>query len=940
MSAALSEGRFARSFLLPVLSLTGLVLLPGACLPAQAAKFNRTTSARLISANNTASVTYSVDTTDNDASLNACTAAAADCSLRGAITKGENDGTETSIEFNSSVFNSPKTIDLSTSLPAITQNLTITGPAAGVTINFSSFLGSFSVFTVTANTLTLLDLTIQGGNGPSGQDGTGASGKAGGLQVNGGAAVVRGCTFYGNYGGNGGASPDGAAGGAGGAGAAQASGGTLELTNCTFSGNSGASGGNGGRGRVGSPSGAGGSGGAGAVQAHGGTVQVRNCTFKDNGGGSGGSGGSGGIDINSGMVIPNGPDGAQGAGALGVVSGSATTGGSLYATNYSPNSNSNLVQASGTLTSQGFNLSTDSGGGFLNDATDQTGVTDPGLDSVLRNNGGPTSTFALFVGSPAIEKGKDLSGTGEDQRGEGRPFNDPGIAPAPGGDNSDIGAYEVRTLPDTAQSGADFVVNTTSDVNDGVCGVAHCSLREAIYAGNANNDASKITFNIPDAQKVGSAWTITLGSPLDTLATNVRITGPGARLLTVKARDAFLNVFSISGSVTISGLTVSSGNYGVHNGGTLTVLNCMVIGTNNNGFYNEGGTMTLINCAASANLYGISNGGGSLTAINCTASGNLYGLANSNNRGPATMTAINCTSSGNDGGLILFGGTVTLRNSLVVGNSTNINSFGNTVNSGTDSITTGTAHDAGLETTDNINAVVLKYNGGPTDTIALSNGAGTAINAGNNTLLRADTYDLDGDNDTLEQLPFDQRNTGFPRIVNGTVDIGAFERGTPQRGDGHLVVTSTADPGDGTCDFAGVGDGCTLREAITLANEQSGADTITFAATVTPKITLTNDPLPQLSTDMTIQGPGAAALTLDAQQNSRIFFVFNGTANGPTVTLSGLTLMNGKASAPGTFPDDRAGAILNDRGTLTVTACTLSQNSAPNGGGIYSEAAH
>ena len=40
------------------------------------------------------------------------------------------------------------------------------------------------------------------------------------------------------------------------------------------------------------------------------------------------------------------------------------------------------------------------------------------------------------------------------------------------------------------------------------------------------------------------------------------------------------------------------------------------------------------------------------------------------------------------------------------------------------------------------------------------------------------------------------------------------------------VVTTTADPGDGTCDDAGTGDGCTLREAIAFAD--AGAN-ITFA---------------------------------------------------------------------------------------------------------------
>ena len=36
-----------------------------------------------------------------------------------------------------------------------------------------------------------------------------------------------------------------------------------------------------------------------------------------------------------------------------------------------------------------------------------------------------------------------------------------------------------------------------------------------------------------------------------------------------------------------------------------------------------------------------------------------------------------------------------------------------------------------------------------------------------------------------------------------------------------FTVTSAADPGDGVCDPSGVGDGCTLREAITAANSNS-----------------------------------------------------------------------------------------------------------------------
>ena len=52
----------------------------------------------------------------------------------------------------------------------------------------------------------------------------------------------------------------------------------------------------------------------------------------------------------------------------------------------------------------------------------------------------------------------------------------------------------------------------------------------------------------------------------------------------------------------------------------------------------------------------------------------------------------------------------------------------------------------------------LQNNGGPTQTMALLAGS-PAINAGDNTNARA----------------YDQRGAGFPRIVGGTIDIGAFE---------------------------------------------------------------------------------------------------------------------------------------------------------------------
>ena len=60
-----------------------------------------------------------------------------------------------------------------------------------------------------------------------------------------------------------------------------------------------------------------------------------------------------------------------------------------------------------------------------------------------------------------------------------------------------------------------YTVNTTDDVNDGNCDGAHCSLREAIIAAEANAGPDTINFNIPAC---GSGCTITPGSPLPTLA--------------------------------------------------------------------------------------------------------------------------------------------------------------------------------------------------------------------------------------------------------------------------------------------------------------------------------------------------------------------------------------------------------------------------------------
>jgi hypothetical protein len=114
----------------------------------------------------------------------------------------------------------------------------------------------------------------------------------------------------------------------------------------------------------------------------------------------------------------------------------------------------------GTVTSLGFNLASDAAsgdgatgpGGLLNGPNDRRNL-DP-LLGALQSNGGPTQTHALLPGSPAIDRGKRDTATAladaTDQRGIARPIDDSTIANAPGGDGSDIGAFELAPPPDLA----------------------------------------------------------------------------------------------------------------------------------------------------------------------------------------------------------------------------------------------------------------------------------------------------------------------------------------------------------------------------------------------------------------------------------------------------------------------------------------------------------
>src|SRR3954447_25149628 len=117
-----------------------------------------------------------------------------------------------------------------------------------------------------------------------------------------------------------------------------------------------------------------------------------------------------------------------------------------------------------------------------------------------------------------------------------------------------------------------------------------------------------------------------------------------------------------------------------------------------------------------------------------------------------------------------------------------------------------------------------------------------------------------------------------------------------------------------------------LRQAIIQANTTAGDETIVFDSTVfnTPKtITLTGTQL-ELSDPggaLTIAGP-AAGLTVSGGGLSRVFQVDPGV----TASFAGLTITGGNTSS------GKGGGLFNGGGTVSLTGCTVSGNTAYGNG--------
>ena len=326
------------------------------------------------------------------------------------------------------------------------------------------------------------------------------------------------------------------------------------------------------------------------------------------------------------------------------------------------------------------------------------------------------------------------------------------------------------------------------------------------------------------------------------------------------------NPAALDGSVTmmIANTTLrnnaADSGGGIVNGGTLTITNCTLSGNSaiSGGGIINGGTLTIANSTLSSNSAhqvpagggvggGIDNGElGTVVIVNSTLSDNSAndgaGIFNF-----GTVTIANSTLSGNSadgGGGILNLNTVRVFNSTLSGNFGRIFGgggienisfdfsasveIGNTIlnaggSGGTITNVSGTITSLGHNLSsddasglltgpgDQINTDPmlgsLQDNGGPTFTHALLPGS-PAIDA--------------GDPNFTPPPDFDQRGPGFPRVVGGRIDIGAFEAQTLPDSDGD-GVPDMLDQCPNTAPGSIVdADGCSIAQLAPCAGPATG----------------------------------------------------------------------------------------------------------------------
>jgi len=554
--------------------------------------------------------------------------------------------------------------------------------------------------------------------------------------------------------------------------------------------------------------------------------------------------------------------------------------------------------------------------------------------------GSEADTIAVPAGTYTLS----IAGTGEDAAATG----DLDLTAAV----TITGAGATETIVDAA--GVDRAFHVLGGVTAAISGLAVTGADTTgdgggiLNAGTLTVSDSSIEANSADSGGgIFNSTTLTVTG--STVGNNVADLDPFADPFTSGNGAGIAN----AGTLTVAGSTISGNDAGGFGGaidnidpGTVTVtITDSTLSGNTADF--EGGAMRigflgaveLNGTTIAGNTSGIGGGirifGGTLTVTDSTISGNSAtgdggGILNH----PGTLTVTNSTVSGNsadEGGGLRTTGAATLTNATITGNSA---ADGD-----------GIWHDGDPVPT--VTNTIVADNDDEDCNAALSSGGGnldsddTCFDAGGTDQVNADadlgplafnggptkTHALGASSDAIDAglngpcPATDQRGVSRPIDGDGdstaTCDVGAYEA-APFVFD----VTRADDPAPDGC----LPDDCSLREAVIAANGAPGADEITVpAGTYTRTIAgggenaaATGDL--DLTDEVVITGAGPSETIVDADGIDRVFHVLAGAA----VELAGLQIVGGS--------EFDGGGIYN-AGTATVTDSTISGNTADDGGG-------
>jgi len=378
----------------------------------------------------------------------------------------------------------------------------------------------------------------------------------------------------------------------------------------------------------------------------------------------------------------------------------------------------------------------------------------------------------------------------------------------------------------------------------------------------------------------GGAATITLTNTKNITA-DTAIDGGG--LITISGGNRRVFFVSIGGTFTVQNLTIAYGystglGGGIHNDGTLTVINSTFTGNNSvesaGGAIYSGGTLTVTDSSFSNNGAGLGGGiyaSASLMVTNSTFSGNsaisgggIYASASlivtnstfSGNSaisgggiyGSASLTVTASTFSGNratyyygggtGGGIYSYsGGTLTVTNSTFSGNSADYDGGG--IGSGTGTVTNSTfsgnsaSHNGGgiasIGTLTVTNTVVANSTSGGNCFGAITDGGhnlddgatcaftGTSLSNTNPMLDPAGLADNGGPTQTIALL------SGSPAINAGDADVcatapvnGVDQRGYVRPGTGYATCSIGAYESNSPGPPAGCVGDCNADGAVTI----------------------------------------------------------------------------------------------------------------------------